>query len=48
MNRRLYKDLKEKRYKTIYEEFKGGHDGIWWRKKLPGGLRTLKYSKTTL
>lgn len=47
-NRRLYKGLKEKRYKTTYEEFKGGHDRVWWREKLPGGLRALKYSKTTL
>ena len=31
-NRRLYKALKEKEYQITYEEFQGGHDGIWWRK----------------
>lgn len=47
-NRRLYEALKEKEYQTTYEEFQDGHDGIWWREKLSDGLRTLKYTKTTL
>ncbi|HDR7636849.1 TPA: esterase family protein [Bacillus mycoides] len=28
-NRRLYKALKEKGYQITYEEFQGGHDGVW-------------------
>ncbi|PEP10203.1 alpha/beta hydrolase [Bacillus wiedmannii] len=47
-NRRLYKALKEKGYQITYEEFQGGHDGVWWREKLFDGLKTLKLTKTTL
>ncbi|MGH0594786.1 alpha/beta hydrolase [Bacillus pretiosus] len=47
-NRRLYKALKEKGYQITYEEFKGGHDGVWWREKLFDGLKALKHTKTTL
>lgn len=47
-NKRLYKVLKEKEYQTTYEEFQGGHDGIWWREKLFNGLIALKLTKTTL
>ncbi|MGG0290683.1 alpha/beta hydrolase-fold protein [Bacillus pacificus] len=47
-NRRLYKALKENRYQTTYEEFQGGHDGIWWREKLFDGLKALKLTKNTL
>ncbi|MFK4319685.1 enterochelin esterase-like enzyme [Bacillus sp. RC145] len=47
-NRRLYKALKEKGYQITYEEFQGGHDGVWWREKLFDGLKALKYTKTTL
>ncbi|HDR4724454.1 alpha/beta hydrolase-fold protein [Bacillus cereus] len=47
-NRRLYKALKEKGYPNTYEEFQGGHDGIWWREKLFDGLKALKHTKTTL
>ena len=45
-NRRLYKALKENRYQTTYEEFQGGHDGIWWRENLFDGLKALKLTKT--
>ncbi|PEO07447.1 alpha/beta hydrolase [Bacillus toyonensis] len=38
-NRRLYKALKEKGYQITYEEFQGGHDGVWWREKLFDGLK---------
>lgn len=47
-NRRLYKALKGKGYQITYEEFQGGHDGMWWRKKLFDGLKALKLKKTTL
>ncbi|WP_242268304.1 DnaJ family domain-containing protein [Bacillus cereus group sp. BfR-BA-01352] len=47
-NRRLYKALEEKKYQTIYEEFQGGHDSVWWREKLFDGLRALELTKTTL
>ncbi|MCQ6345894.1 alpha/beta hydrolase-fold protein [Bacillus cereus] len=47
-NRRLYKALKEKEYQITYEEFQGGHDGVWWREKLFDGLKALKLTKTTL
>ncbi|EMY5505466.1 alpha/beta hydrolase-fold protein [Bacillus sp. FSL L8-0642] len=47
-NRRLYKVLKEKGYQITYEEFRGGHDGVWWREKLFDGLKALKLKKTTL
>lgn len=47
-NRRLYKALKEKGYQITYEEFQGGHDGVWWREKLFDGLKALKHTKTTL
>jgi len=47
-NRRLYKALKENRYQTTYEEFQGGHDGIWWRENLFDGLKALKLTKNTL
>ncbi|WHY31730.1 alpha/beta hydrolase [Bacillus wiedmannii] len=46
-NRRLYKALKEKGCQIIYEEFQGGHDGVWWREKLFDGLKALKLTKTT-
>ena len=47
-NRRLYKALKEKGHQIIYEEFQGGHDGVWWREKLFDGLKALKPTKTLL
>ena len=47
-NKRLYKALEEKKYQTIYEEFQGGHDSVWWREKLFDGLRVLELTKTTL
>ncbi|WP_142953884.1 DnaJ family domain-containing protein [Bacillus cereus] len=47
-NKRLYKALKEKEYQITYEEFQGGHDGVWWREKLFDGLIALKHTKTTL
>ncbi|MCU5463099.1 alpha/beta hydrolase [Bacillus cereus] len=47
-NRRLYNALKEKEYQITYEEFQGGHDGVWWREKLFDGLKALKLTKTTL
>lgn len=47
-NRRLYKVLKGKGYQITYEEFQGGHDGVWWREKLFDGLKALKLKKTTL
>ncbi|MED3076422.1 alpha/beta hydrolase [Bacillus wiedmannii] len=47
-NRRLYKALKGKGYQITYEEFQGGHDGVWWREKLFDGLKALKLTKTTL
>ncbi|MCU4966355.1 alpha/beta hydrolase [Bacillus toyonensis] len=47
-NRRLYKALKEKGHQIIYEEFQGGHDGVWWREKLFDGLKALKPAKTLL
>ncbi|EJR54814.1 hypothetical protein IIM_01754 [Bacillus cereus VD107] len=47
-NRRLYKTLREKGYQITYEEFKGGHDSVWWREKLFDGLKALKLTKTTL
>ncbi|MGG1610417.1 alpha/beta hydrolase [Bacillus wiedmannii] len=47
-NRRLYKALKGKGYQITYEEFQGGHDGVWWREKLFDGLKALKLKKTTL
>ncbi|MFK4289688.1 enterochelin esterase-like enzyme [Bacillus sp. RC240] len=47
-NRLLYKALKEKGYQITYEEFQGGHDGVWWREKLFDGLKALKHTKTTL
>lgn len=47
-NRHLYKALKGKGYKSTYEEFRGGHDSVWWREKLFDGLITLKHTKTTL
>ncbi|QWI16991.1 enterochelin esterase [Bacillus wiedmannii] len=47
-NRRLYKALKGKGYRITYEEFQGGHDGVWWREKLFDGLKALKLKKTTL
>ncbi|HDR6312458.1 TPA: esterase family protein [Bacillus cereus] len=47
-NRRLYKALKEKEYQITYEEFQGGHDGIWWREKLFDGLRALNFKKNTI
>ncbi|KFN03026.1 esterase family protein [Bacillus clarus] len=28
-NRSLYRVLKEKKYQITYNEFQGGHDGIW-------------------
>ena len=48
-NRRLYKALEAKEIpQTTYEEFQGGHDGVWWREKLFYGLRALEFTKTTL
>ncbi len=47
-NRRLYKALKGKEYQITYEEFQGGHNGVWWREKLFDGLKALKLKKTTL
>ncbi|PEL48325.1 alpha/beta hydrolase [Bacillus toyonensis] len=47
-NRRLYKTLKEKGYQITYEEFQGGHDGVWWGEKLFDGLKALKPTKTLL
>ncbi|PEE81402.1 alpha/beta hydrolase [Bacillus toyonensis] len=47
-NRHLYKALKEKGHQIIYEEFQGGHDGVWWREKLFDGLKALKPAKTLL
>ncbi|QDQ06207.1 alpha/beta hydrolase [Bacillus sp. BD59S] len=47
-NRRLYKALKENRYQNTYEEFQGGHGGIWWREKLFDGVKALKLTKNTL
>ncbi|KKZ93109.1 hypothetical protein B4147_2345 [Bacillus wiedmannii] len=47
-DRRLYKALKGKGYRITYEEFQGGHDGVWWREKLFDGLKALKLKKTTL
>ncbi|PGV97221.1 enterochelin esterase [Bacillus cereus] len=47
-NRCLYKALKGKGYQITYEEFQGGHDGVWWREKLFDGLKALKLKKTTL
>ena len=44
-NKRLYKALEEKKYQTIYEEFQGGHDSVWWREKLFDGLRVLELTK---
>lgn len=44
-NRRLYKALKGKGYRITYEEFQGGHDGVWWREKLFDGLKALKLKK---
>ncbi|WP_144611521.1 esterase family protein [Bacillus cereus] len=47
-NRRLYKASKEKEYQITYEEFQGGHDGIWWREKLFDGLKVLIFTKNTI
>lgn len=47
-NRRLYKASKEKECQITYEEFQGGHDGIWWREKLFDGLKALKLTKRIL
>ncbi|PHF07683.1 alpha/beta hydrolase [Bacillus wiedmannii] len=46
-NRSLYIALKEKGYQITYEEFQGGHDGVWWLEKLFDGLKALKLTKTT-
>ncbi|CAG9615092.1 Enterochelin esterase [Bacillus rhizoplanae] len=44
-NRRLSQVLKEKEYQSIYVEFPGGHDELWWHKQFSHGLVSLQQFK---